>query len=133
MMEAVEDIPADTIMDGLSWGWETYGDYLRELGRRPLGVNVGGLIGHCVLRYYVMGARSLDRRRPPTPTSTQMAEIVGEAIDAGTLGFSTSRASCTPSPTAAPCPARRPPGRAVGRSPARSAPAGAPSRSPPGG
>src|SRR5688572_4610435 len=54
MMEAVEDIPADTIMDGVEWGWESYGDYLQALGRRPLGLNVGGMIGHCALRYYVM-------------------------------------------------------------------------------
>src|SRR5690606_20656225 len=60
MMEAVEDIPADTIMDGLDWGWQTYGDYLRALGRRPLGLNVGGLIGHCALRWYAMGPRSLE-------------------------------------------------------------------------
>src|SRR5262249_41874030 len=33
MMEAVEDIPADTIMAGLDWGWETYGDYLQALGQ----------------------------------------------------------------------------------------------------
>ena len=104
MMEAVEDIPADTIMDGLSWGWESYGDYLRELGRRPLGVNVGGLIGHCALRYYVMGARSLDEAPATDADIAQMAEIVGEAIDAGALGFSTSRSFMHTVPDGRPVP-----------------------------
>ena len=60
MMESVEDIPVETIMDGLDWGWETYGDYLRALGGRGLGVNAGGMIGHAALHYNVMGPRSLE-------------------------------------------------------------------------
>src|SRR6184192_3623423 len=28
LMESVEDIPADCILEGLAWDWETYGDYL---------------------------------------------------------------------------------------------------------
>ncbi|MCH2425687.1 MAG: amidohydrolase family protein, partial [Acidimicrobiales bacterium] len=47
MMESVEDIPASSILDGLSWNWETYGDYLDELDRLPKGLNVGGMVGHC--------------------------------------------------------------------------------------
>jgi N-acyl-D-aspartate/D-glutamate deacylase len=91
MMESVEDIPADTIMAGLSWGWESYGDYLDTLGTRPLGVNAGGLIGHCALRYYVMGERSLDEEPPTVDDIARMATLVGEAVDRGALGFSTSR------------------------------------------
>ncbi len=60
MMSSVEDIPAGTIMASLPWGWEGYGEYLQALGRRRLGVNAGGMVGHAALRYYVMGARSLD-------------------------------------------------------------------------
>jgi N-acyl-D-amino-acid deacylase len=91
MMESVEDIPADTIMAGLDWGWESYGDYLAALGRRPLGLNVGGLIGHCALRYYVMGERSLDEAPATDDDIARMAAMVGEAVDAGALGFSSSR------------------------------------------
>ena len=56
----VEDIPADTIMAGLPWGWESYGDYLATLGGSAWGVNVGGLIGHCALRYDCRGDRARD-------------------------------------------------------------------------
>src|SRR5579864_6191385 len=90
MMESVEDIQAATIMAGLDWGWETYGEYLAALGRRPLGVNVGGLIGHCALRYYVMGERSLDEAPATDEDVARMAAVVGHALDDGALGFSTS-------------------------------------------
>jgi N-acyl-D-amino-acid deacylase len=104
MMEAVEDIPADTIMAGLDWGWEAYGDYLRALDRRALGLNVGGMIGHCALRYYVMGERSIEEAPPTDDDVAAMATLVGEAIDAGALGFSTSRSFLHTVPDGRPVP-----------------------------
>ncbi|MCU1497402.1 MAG: N-acyl-D-aspartate/D-glutamate deacylase [Acidimicrobiales bacterium] len=89
MMESVEDIPAAAIMGGLSWEWETYGQYLAELDRRPKGINIGGMVGHSALRRYVMGDRATD-----TPTDAELAamvDLVEEAIAAGALGFSSSR------------------------------------------
>jgi len=92
MMEDVEDIPARSILEGLPWNWETYGDYLAWLDRAPKGVNVGGMVGHCALRYYAMGERSLDP--DVTPDADELATMTGlvdEALDAGALGFSSSR------------------------------------------
>lgn len=91
MMESVEDVPADTIMAGLPWGWQSYAEYLAALGRRDLGVNAGGLIGHSALRYYVMGERSLDQAPATDSDVAAMAKLVGEAVAGGALGFSTSR------------------------------------------
>jgi N-acyl-D-aspartate/D-glutamate deacylase len=91
-MESVEDIPADTILSGLPWDWETYGEYLDSLGRRPLGVNVGGMVGHCAVRWHAMRERSLDPEATPTADEQDaMCSLVDEAIAAGALGFSTSR------------------------------------------
>ena len=90
MMESVEDIPADAIMSGLSWDWETYGEYLRELDGRPKGLNVGGMIGHSALRRYVMGDRALDTE-PTAEDLAAMVELVDEAMTAGALGLSSSR------------------------------------------
>ncbi len=104
MMEAVEDIPADTIMAGLDWGWESYGGYLRTLRSRPLGVNAGGLIGHCALRYYVMGERSLQEAPATADDIAQLTALVGEAMDAGALGFSTSRSFMHTVPDGRPVP-----------------------------
>ena len=92
MMESVEDIPATAIRSGLSWDWETYGEYLDEIGRQDLGLNVGGMIGHCAVRYHAMGERSLDPDVTPTDAELDtMRASVDEAMAAGALGFSTSR------------------------------------------
>ena len=92
IMESVEDIPAGSILEGLPWDWETYGEYLASLDERPLGLNVGGLIGHCALRYYAMGERSLDEGEDPTDDELAlMTDLVDEAMTAGALGFASSR------------------------------------------
>jgi N-acyl-D-aspartate/D-glutamate deacylase len=92
LMESVEDIPAASIVEGLAWDWETYGDYLDSLARRPLGLNVGGYVGHCPLRWYAMGERSLEEgARPTREELATMERLVDEAIAAGALGFSSSR------------------------------------------
>lgn len=91
-MESVEDIPSDSIVEGLTWEWETYGEYLGALGRSPLGLNVGGMVGHAALRYWAMGDRSLDPDASPTPAELdEMTRLVDEAMAAGALGLSTSR------------------------------------------
>ena len=92
MMESVEDIPSEAIMAGVPWDWVTFGDYLDWLERSPKGVNVGGMVGHCAVRYHVMGERSLDEDQPPTEDDLDdMVAAVDEAMAAGALGFSTSR------------------------------------------
>ena len=90
MMETVEDIPKDAIMSGLSWNWEHYGDYLNELETLNPAINVAGLVGHCAIRYYVMGERGIDQQ-PTEDEKQQMAEIVRQAVKDGAVGFSTSR------------------------------------------
>lgn len=91
MMESVEDVPRDAILDGLSWDWETYGDYYAALDRLPKGPNAGGLVGHCALRTYVMGERGLDETPATADDIAAMAELLDEAMAAGALGVSTSR------------------------------------------
>ena len=91
LMESVEDIPAASILEGLAWDWETYGEYLSAIDRMPKGVNVGGMIGHCALRHYAMGERGLDEAPATDDDIAQMTALVDEAMAAGALGFSTSR------------------------------------------
>ncbi len=90
MMESVEDIPAQAIMSGLPWTWESYGDYLSAVETLKPGLNIAGLVGHSAVRYYVMGERSFVEEATPDEVS-RMARIVGEALDAGAVGFSTNR------------------------------------------
>ena len=91
LMESVEDIPAKSIEAGLPWEWETYGDYLGAIDRMPKGVNVGGMVGHCAVRYHAMGERSLDDAPATADDLAAITDLVDEAIGAGALGFSTSR------------------------------------------
>ena len=94
MMESVEDIPARSILDGIPWSWETYGEYLDALDLLPKGINVGGMVGHCAVRYHAMGDRSLTTEPGDPPSAAELAAmcaLVDEAIGAGALGFSSSR------------------------------------------
>ncbi len=91
MMESVEDIPAHAIMSGLPWDWESYGEYLDSIDRMPKGINAGGMVGHCAVRIHAMGERAMDDDVATDEDIVAMQALVAEAIDAGALGFSTSR------------------------------------------
>ncbi|MDH3753035.1 MAG: amidohydrolase family protein [Acidimicrobiia bacterium] len=92
MMESVEDIPASAILEGLSWNWETYGDYLTEIDRLPMGINAGGYVGDVAVRTYVAGDDACEPDFEATPGQlTEMAALVEEAMEAGALGYSMSR------------------------------------------
>ena len=91
LMESVEDIPADSIHAGLPWNWETYGEYLEAIDAMDKGVNVGGMVGHCAVRYHAMGERSLDEAPATEDDLRKITALVDEAIGNGALGFSTSR------------------------------------------
>ena len=90
MMESVEDIPRDSIMQGLPWDWVDYGEYLDSIDRLGPGINIAGMVGHAAVRYYVMGERAVEEEATDAERE-QMAEIVARAIDRGAVGFSTNR------------------------------------------
>jgi N-acyl-D-aspartate/D-glutamate deacylase len=90
MMETVEDIPRRAILEGLPWNWEGYGGYLDALRAKSPAINVAGLVGHCAVRFYVMGERAVDEQ-PTDAEMDRIAEVVGESVRQGAVGFSTSR------------------------------------------
>ena len=104
LMESVEDVPAESIMAGMPWIWETYGEYLKALDSLPKGVNVGGLVGHCAVRYWAMGEESLENQPASPEAIARMHGIVEEAIAGGALGFSTSRTILHRTPEGQPVP-----------------------------
>jgi N-acyl-D-aspartate/D-glutamate deacylase len=92
LMEGVEDIPAAVLSAGLPWGWESYGEYLDVLDRGGRAIDVGGMVTHAATRVYVMGERGADHRNLPTDDElAAMTDVVAAAIEAGAVGFSTSR------------------------------------------
>jgi len=91
-LSAVEDIPTDAMAAGIDWTWETFPEYLATVERLPKAINYGMYIGHSALRMYVMGKRALSEAATEQDMVT-MARTVQEALKAGALGFSSSRAS----------------------------------------
>ena len=91
LMEGVEDIPGAALSEGIQWGWETYPEFLDAIERRPIALDVGSLIPHGPVRGYVMGERGAKNEEATPEDIAAMAAIVREALDAGALGFSTSR------------------------------------------
>jgi N-acyl-D-amino-acid deacylase len=92
LMEAVEDIKADAIMDGLPWTWESYGEYLDTIEQLRPALNVVGLAGHSAIRFEAMGDRSMDKGAQATDAElARIADLVRESLEGGAVGFSTSR------------------------------------------
>lgn len=91
LMEGVEDIPGSALHEGITWGWESFPEYLDRVDTVPLALDVGAQVPHGAVRAYVMGDRGADNE-PATPADIEaMARIVAEGVEAGALGFSTSR------------------------------------------
>jgi N-acyl-D-aspartate/D-glutamate deacylase len=89
----VEAIPME-VLRTIEFGWETVPEYLDQLDHH-LGVNVGNLIGHTAVRYYVMGD-DCQKRTATDDEIKAMQELVRDGIKAGALGLSVStRRACT--------------------------------------
>ena len=90
MMETVEDIPKNAILHGLPWNWESYGGYLDALEALGPSINIAGLVGHCAVRFYVMGERAVEEPASDDEVR-QIAELAGQSVKEGAVGFSTNR------------------------------------------
>jgi len=91
LMEGVEDIPFPVLSQGLPWNWESYPEYLDALSQRQFDVDIGSQAPHAALRVYVMGQRGVDREPATAEDIKAMAALAKSAVEAGALGFSTSR------------------------------------------
>jgi N-acyl-D-aspartate/D-glutamate deacylase len=91
LMEGVEDIPGTALSEGIDWQWESFPEFLDALEARHWTMDVGTQVAHGPVRAYVMGERGA-RNEPATPDDVEaMKELVHDAVQAGALGFSTSR------------------------------------------
>jgi N-acyl-D-aspartate/D-glutamate deacylase len=88
MFEKIEDIKEATFDAAVPFEWESFGDYLDYL-RPGLGLNIGALVGHSALRFYVMGKESQDRVATDDEVEA-MCDLLEQAMAAGALGLSTS-------------------------------------------
>ncbi len=92
MMQAVEDISADAIMDGLPWDWNSFGGYLDTVQSLNPAMNVVGMVGHSAIRFEAMGDKSCDEGvQADDKELARIVELVKQSIEEGAAGFSTSR------------------------------------------
>jgi N-acyl-D-aspartate/D-glutamate deacylase len=85
----VEAMPRESLQAGIPWEWTTHGEYLAALKRRPLGLNVATLVGHCAVRQYAMGEASVEREANDAEI-VEMEGLVRQGMAAGAFGFSTN-------------------------------------------
>lgn len=88
MFERIEDIREHVFDAAVPFSWESFPEYLDYI-RPGLGINVGALVGHSALRYYVMGAASQERAATAQELDT-MCALMREAMQSGALGMSIS-------------------------------------------
>ena len=91
LMEGVEDIPGAALHEGLTWEWRTFAEYLDAVDRIPHDIDVAAQVPHGALRLHVMGERGAQREKATPEDIARMAELAGAGVDAGGLGFTTSR------------------------------------------
>lgn len=85
----VEGIDKEVLSTGIDWSWESFPQYLDVAERRGCALNLGFIAPLAPFRTYVIGADANERAASATETKT-IARLLGEALDAGALGFSTT-------------------------------------------
>ena len=91
LMEGVEDIPGTALSEGIDWEWESFPEYLDAVEKFPRSLDVAAQIPHGAVRAYVMGERGAKNEKASNEDIEAMAALVKEGLEAGAVGFSTSR------------------------------------------
>jgi len=108
LMEGVEDIPGAVLDEGIEWSWESFGEYLDAVERRPHDIDLCAQLPHGALRLYVMGERAARLEEATQEDAAAMRVLATEAMRAGAIGFSTSRTLNHRTSTGDPTPSLRP-------------------------
>ena len=88
MFNQIEEMPLKAFEEGVVWDWETFDEFIARI-TRDLTINVAPLVGHSVLRLWVMGDDSMHRCATPDEIAG-MQKLLGECLAAGAVGLSTS-------------------------------------------
>jgi N-acyl-D-aspartate/D-glutamate deacylase len=87
----VEGMSLAAMRAGITWGFETFPQYLDHLARCNPSLNVAALVGHSTIRQWVMGGDSQHRVATAEEVEA-MCRLVREAMAAGAIGLGSSTA-----------------------------------------
>ncbi len=87
-----EDISPDAIGAAVQWNWTTFRDYMNVIDKLPKTINYAANIGHSALRTYVMGPRAFEQQASNDDLGAMEHELL-DALDAGAIGFTSSRST----------------------------------------
>ena len=104
LMEGVEEIPETAMAEGLPWTWESFPEYLDTLDAKPRDIDVAALVPHGPVRVFVMGERAVNRETATDEDISEMQAVIEESVNAGGVGFSTSRTLVHRTSTGSPVP-----------------------------
>ncbi len=87
MFNQIEEMPPIAFEEGVEWNWETFEEFVTRI-KKGLTINVAPLVGHSVLRLWVMGE---SFQRPATEAEiAEMKDLLAQCLDAGAIGLSSS-------------------------------------------
>ena len=88
MFNQIEEMPIKAFEEGVEWDWETFEEFLTRI-KKDLTINVAPLVGHSVLRLWVMGDDSMQRTANEEELG-RMQDLLRECLRNGAIGMSTS-------------------------------------------
>ncbi len=89
-LERAEDIDPAALAAGIDWGFETFPQYLDAVDRLPKGINFAAQVGHSALRTWAMGERAFEQEATDADLAAMKGQLA-DSLEAGAIGFSTSR------------------------------------------
>jgi len=91
-LERAEDISGAAMNAAIDWRWEGFDEYLDVVDALPKGINYAAYVGHSALRTWAMGERAFEEQASEDDLRLMKAQL-SRALDAGAIGFSTSRSA----------------------------------------
>ncbi len=88
MFQQIEEMPPEAFTQAFDWTWEDFAGYRAAIEPR-LAINVAPLVGHSVIRQWVMGADA-QQRAARLDEITAMGDLLRDCLEAGAVGLSTS-------------------------------------------
>jgi N-acyl-D-aspartate/D-glutamate deacylase len=104
-LQRAEDISLEAMEAGIEWKWKTFAEFLDTVDGLPKGINYSGYMGHSALRTYVMGERAFEQTASEDDLRAMEAEL-RSGLQAGAIGFTTSRSPSHETPDRRPVASR---------------------------